>query len=106
VRFAAADPLWLSTAYERATAYIAVHRALGENPVPYFHEVERIMLEHGGRPHWGKMHWQEATDLAERYPRFHDFTAVWARLDPDGVFLNTHLERVLTGEQRAASTAC
>jgi len=95
VRFAAADDLWLSTAHGRPTAYIAVHRALGEDPEPYFRAVESIMRGHGGRPHWGKMHWRTAGDLAPVYPRFDDFRALRDRLDPAGVFLNPHLRGVL-----------
>ena len=95
VRFAAADDLWLSTAHGRATAYIAVHRFGGEDPEPYFRTVESIMLAYGGRPHWGKMHWREAADLAPVYPRFEDFGRLRAQLDPDGLFLNPYLRRVL-----------
>ncbi|MGJ0203492.1 D-arabinono-1,4-lactone oxidase [Leucobacter sp. gxy201] len=95
VRFAAEDELWLSTAYRRRSAYIAVHRTAGEDFAPYFHEVERIMRRYDGRPHWGKMHWREAGDLAEAYPRFTDFTALREHLDPQGVFLNPYLRRVL-----------
>ncbi|MFA5606893.1 MAG: D-arabinono-1,4-lactone oxidase [Leucobacter sp.] len=95
VRFAAADDLWMSTAHGRTTAYIAVHRASGENPKPYFRAVEQIMRGYAGRPHWGKIHWRDAADLAELYPRFREFTALRARLDPGEVFMNGHLRRVL-----------
>lgn len=95
VRFAAADDLWMSTAYGRPTAYIAVHRVLGENPEPYFRAVEQIMQARGGRPHWGKMHWRTADDLADAYPKFDDFRELRERLDPRGVFLNPYLRGVL-----------
>lgn len=95
VRFAASDDLWLSTAYGRASAYIAVHRYHRENPTEYFEGFERIMLAYGGRPHWGKMHTLDAAQLAERYPRFADFVATRDRLDPEGRFTNTYLDRVL-----------
>lgn len=95
VRFAAADDLWLSTAHGRATAYIAVHRYWRVDPSEYFREIEQIMLEHGGRPHWGKLHTLSAPQLRERYPRFDDFLAVRERLDPERRFTNRHLERVL-----------
>lgn len=49
----------------------------------------------GGRPHWGKIHFQAADELTQRYPRFDDFVAVRDRLDPDLVFANTYLRRVL-----------
>ena len=95
VRFAAADDLWLSTAHGRASGYIAVHRYWQVDPSEYFREVERICLDHGGRPHWGKMHTLDADRLRERYPRFEDFLAVRDRLDPERRFGNSHLERVL-----------
>lgn len=95
VRFAAADDRWLSTAYDRASGYIAVHRYWRADPTAYFEAVERICLEHGGRPHWGKLHTLNAQQLQERYPRFDDFAAVRDRLDPDRRFTNRYLDRVL-----------
>ncbi|WP_091231445.1 D-arabinono-1,4-lactone oxidase [Microbacterium sp. 3J1] len=95
VRFAAEDDRWLSTAYGRATGYIAVHRYWRADPTVYFEAVEQIMIDHGGRPHWGKLHTLDADALRERYPRFDDFVALRDRLDPDRRFANRHLERVL-----------
>lgn len=97
VRFAAADDLWLSTAHGRATGYIAVHRYAREDPTDYFDAVEEIMTRLGGRPHWGKMHSLDAEALRRRYPRFDDFTALRDELDPDRVFGNAYLSRVLGG---------
>lgn len=95
VRFAAEDDRWLSTAYGRASGYIAVHRYWRADPTAYFEAVEQIMLEHGGRPHWGKLHTLTAEQLRARYPRFDDFTALRDRLDPDRRFTNRYLDRVL-----------
>ena len=95
VRFAAEDDRWLSTAHGRASAYIAAHRYWRADPTEYFGAVEAIMREHGGRPHWGKLHTQSADTLRERYPRFDDFLAVRDRLDPERRFGNRYLERVL-----------
>ncbi|WP_458042169.1 MULTISPECIES: D-arabinono-1,4-lactone oxidase [Bacteria] len=95
VRAAAADNLWMSTAHGRASGYIAVHRYWREDPTEYFAAIEPIMLAHGGRPHWGKMHALGAADFAERYPRFTDFVALRDRLDPDRRFANAYLDRVL-----------
>lgn len=95
VRFAAADDRWLSTAHGRDTAYIAVHRYWRADPTAYFGAVEEIMGEHGGRPHWGKLHTLTAETLRDRYPRFDDFVSVRDRLDPDRRFGNRYLERVL-----------
>lgn len=95
VRFAAGDDRWLSTAYERASGYIAVHRYWRADPTAYFEAVEHICLEYGGRPHWGKLHTLTAPQLRERYPRFDDFVALRDRLDPERRFTNRYLDRVL-----------
>jgi FAD-linked oxidoreductase len=95
VRFVAADDCWLSPAHDRDTTYIAVHQFRGVSWESYFRSVETIMLEYGGRPHWGKRHFQTAATLAERYPRWEDFRALRGRLDPEGRFSNLYLDRVL-----------
>ncbi|MDQ0644866.1 FAD-linked oxidoreductase [Microbacterium murale] len=95
VRFAAADDRWLSTAHGRESGYIAVHRYWRADPTAYFEAVERICLEHGGRPHWGKIHTLNAEQLRESYPRFGDFVALRDRLDPERRFANRYLDRVL-----------
>jgi FAD-linked oxidoreductase len=95
VRSAAADDIWMSTAYGRDSGYIAVHRYFREDPAEYFREVESIMAAHDGRPHWGKMHTLDATGLRALYPRFDDFLAVRDRLDPSRAFANPYLTHVL-----------
>jgi FAD/FMN-containing dehydrogenase len=103
VRFAAADDLWLSTAHGRETAYVAVHQYVRLPYARYFAAVERIVAQVGGRPHWGKMHWLEAEQLGALYPRFADAQRVRAEADPEGVFSNAYLDRLLgPGERRAA----
>lgn len=95
VRAAAADENWLSTAYRRETAYVAVHRYWRDDPRGYFAAVEAIARGHGGRPHWGKMHERTADDLVPVYPRLGDFLEVRDRLDPERVFANDYTRRVL-----------
>lgn len=95
VRTAPADDITLSTASGRETAYIAVHMYRGTPYQAYFTAAERIFTAHGGRPHWGKVHTRDAEYLAEAYPRFGEFTALRDRLDPDRVFGNDYLRRVL-----------
>jgi FAD-linked oxidoreductase len=95
VRAAAADDLWLSTAAGRESGYIAVHRYFREDHHEYFRAVEQIMRGYQGRPHWGKIHYQDAASLGELYPHHADFVAVRDRLDPDRVFANPYLQRVL-----------
>lgn len=95
VRTAAADDVWLSTAYGRDTAYVAVHQYVGMPYREYFDVFESIALAAGGRPHWGKLHTLGADELRERYPHFVDFTAIRDELDPDRRFANDYLRQVL-----------
>ncbi|HEY2443324.1 MAG TPA: D-arabinono-1,4-lactone oxidase [Streptosporangiaceae bacterium] len=95
VRFTAPDDAFLSTAYGRETCYIAAHQYAGMEYESFFRGFEAIMDEYGGRPHWGKRHYQQAATLRERYPAWDRFQAVRARLDPDGVFGNDYTRRVL-----------
>jgi L-gulonolactone oxidase len=95
VRFASADTPLLSTSHGRDTAYIAIHQDPKLAWEPYFREVERIMDSYGGRPHWGKRHFQTTKTLAKRYPRWEDFAAIRNRFDPERRFANAYTDRVL-----------
>jgi FAD-linked oxidoreductase len=89
------DDALLSTAYERPTAYIAVHQYVGMEYETYFRAVEAIMDEYGGRPHWGKRHYQSAATLRPRYPEWDRFAEIRERFDPERRFENDYLRRVL-----------
>ena len=95
VRFVAADEVMLSASHRQNTCYIAVHQDRHLDWEPYFRAVEKIADEYGGRPHWGKRHFQTAATLAPRYPRWDEFQALRAKLDPQGRFANAYTERVL-----------
>lgn len=95
VRFAAPDDVWLSSAYGRDTAYVAVHQFWRSDPTCLFTAVQQIMLAHEGRPHWGKEHRAGRDHLARVYPRLGDFLDARAAADPSGMFLNGHLRAML-----------
>lgn len=95
VRFVASDDVPLSMAHGRDSCFVAVHMARGVEYEEYFRGVERIMTGFGGRPHWGKLHFQTAADLAPRYPEWNRFVACRDRLDPERRFANPYLDRVL-----------
>ncbi|WGL53957.1 D-arabinono-1,4-lactone oxidase [Nocardioides sp. BP30] len=95
LRVAPADDVPLSTAYGRDSFYLAFHTHKAAEHRAYFALVEPILKAAGGRPHWGKVHTRGADDLAPLYPRFADFLALRDRLDPDRVFANDYLRRVL-----------
>ncbi len=94
VRFTASDDVPLSTSYGRDSAYIAVHVFKGMEYEPYFRDVENIMRQYEGRPHWGKIHFQQADNLSRVYPRFEDFLLARDQLDPHRVFENEYSRRV------------
>ena len=95
IRVAAADDVWLSTAYGRPSAYIAVHRYYRDPFAEYFLAVQGLLLAFGGRPHWGKLHSLGVEQLRSRYPRFDDALAVRDAVDPDRRFTNAYLDRIL-----------
>jgi L-gulono-1,4-lactone dehydrogenase len=95
VRVAAADDIWLSTAYGRDSAYIAVHQYAGLPYRAYFDLFESVVASVAGRPHWGKLHSLDAGRLGPLYPRFEDFRRVRAEVDPEARFGNAYLARVL-----------
>jgi FAD-linked oxidoreductase len=90
-RYVKKDDIWLSPAYERNSAFIAVHMYKGMPFESYFTRMEEIFARYGGRPHWGKMHSMTAEKLHSLYPRLADFLSVRAELDPAGLFVNPYL---------------
>ena len=86
VRFVAADDIPLSMAAGRDSAFVACHVFEGRGYEQYFRGVERIMAGAGGRPHWGKLHFQTAETLAPRYPEWSRFRAVRHQIDPQRGF--------------------
>jgi FAD/FMN-containing dehydrogenase len=95
-RFVKADDIWMSPATGRDSCYIAVHMYRGMPYEDYFAAIEEIFQRHEGRPHWGKLHTMKSEQLAEAYPRWHDFLRLREQLDPKGIFLNPYLESLFS----------
>ena len=95
VRVTPGDDPWLSTAYRRDSAYIAIHVFHASPHLEYFRDVESVMIGAGGRPHWGKMHTRSAEYLRQAYPKHGDFVALRDELDPERRFGNAYLAQVL-----------
>jgi FAD-linked oxidoreductase len=95
VRCTGSDDIPLSTSTGRRSAYIAVHMFKGSEYVEYFSAVEAILRKYEGRPHWGKIHNLNANDISSLYPDYQRFIEVRNQLDPEGVFTNDYLRRVL-----------
>jgi L-gulono-1,4-lactone dehydrogenase len=95
VRVTPGDDIWLSTAYGRSSAYIAIHVFHASPHQEYFRDVEAVMTAVAGRPHWGKMHTRSAEYLRQAYPKHGDFVALRDELDPERRFGNPYLTQVL-----------
>lgn len=96
LRSVAADDLWLSPAYEADVMGIHLTWVRDQSAVDAaVRLVEEGLLPLGARPHWGKAFAAGHDELAVAYPRLRDFAALRARMDPDGVFRNAYIDRVL-----------
>jgi xylitol oxidase len=98
IRTVAADRLWMSTAYDRAS--VALHFTW--KPVPaavadVLVDLERALSPFAARPHWGKVFRAGAAAIAPLYARHADFVRLTERLDPRGAFRNAWLEDNLLG---------
>jgi FAD-linked oxidoreductase len=94
-RYVRRDDTWLSmSSGDEDHAAISIHRTASEDYRPYFDLIEPIFWKYGGRPHWGKVHSLGARELSELYPKFKDFQALRAELDPEGRLLNDHLRKL------------
>ena len=90
-RTVAADDVWLSPFYRRASATIAVHQYHRVDTTELFTVCEAIFRKYEGRPHWGKRHTRTAEELESLYPKFADFLALRRKVDPGNKFLNAYL---------------
>jgi xylitol oxidase len=96
VRTVAADGLWMSPCYERASVAIhftwkkdwpAVQKLL---PV-----IEEQLARFDGRPHWGKLFTMTPARLQSLYKRLPEFLELMRSHDPRGKFRNAFLETYL-----------
>ncbi|MDA0978484.1 MAG: FAD-binding protein, partial [Proteobacteria bacterium] len=87
-RTVAADDIWLSMASGRDTVTISVHQDIREDETDYYRACESVFLSYGGRPHWGKVNYLSAAQLAGLYPQYENWWRIRKELDPDGIFLN------------------
>ncbi|WP_062070085.1 FAD-binding protein [Demequina sediminicola] len=95
LRTIAADGLWLSGAYGRATLAIHFTWRNDEEAVSRLTpRIENALAPFGARPHWGKVHTMDADAVAAVTPRLADARDEFERLDPEGRFANAHLRKL------------
>lgn len=96
VRTVAADRLWLSPAHGRDT--VALHFTWVPDTaavLPVLALIEKALAPYDARPHWGKVFSTDPGLVRASYPRMDDFRALAAATDPDRVFANAFLDRLL-----------
>ncbi len=99
VRTIAADDLWMSTAFERAS--VAAHFTWlpdWDSVREVLPVIEDALAPFEPRPHWGKLFTMPPDVIRSAYPRLPDFVAQVERLDPNGTFRNAFLRRNIIGE--------
>ena len=95
-RTVAADNVWLSPARGRATVTVSIHEDVERDETAYYKDAETVFRAHGGRPHWGKVHYLSGEDLAADYDHWQDWWRVRDEVDPTGVLLNDALRKLRT----------
>jgi len=95
-RTVAADNVWLSPARGRATVTVSIHEDVERDETAYYEDAETVFRAHGGRPHWGKVHYLSGEDLAADYDHWQDWWRVRDEVDPTGVLLNDALRKLRT----------
>ncbi|WP_439488983.1 D-arabinono-1,4-lactone oxidase [Algoriphagus sp.] len=94
-RTIAADDVYLSPSFSRDSVSMSILQNVDLEYQSYFDDLEPIFRAHGGRPHWGKKHSLTAEEIRDMYPKWDDFMKLRRQLDPDNIFLNDYLTRIL-----------
>ena len=100
VRFSKPDNIMLSPSYNRDSCWIGTLMFRPYNISPgwvyqYFEEYEKIMKKYNGRPHWAKWFTMNTQELTESYPEFRNFQKIRRQLDPNNLFANEWVLRVM-----------
>jgi L-gulonolactone oxidase len=95
MRFVKGDEGWLSPAHGQDVCQLGVYAAWGADVDAYFSDYRAAGQMWGARPHWGKELDVTPDDVARWYPRASDFWELARTLDPEGVFRNELLDRIV-----------
>ncbi|HEY0813671.1 MAG TPA: D-arabinono-1,4-lactone oxidase [Pseudonocardia sp.] len=91
VRSIAADDAWLSGFSDQDSISISI---CGHEQLDYrrfLAAVSDVLDPFAGRPHWGKIFYQDRERMRELFPRFDDFVRMRRELDPTNMFLSPEL---------------
>lgn len=94
-RYVRGDDAWLSPAYGRDSLQVGLYIGDSADVSAYYALGSELAAEYGGRPHWGKEADFDPARVAAVFPKAAAFRELAAALDPNGVFRNDFLDRVL-----------
>lgn len=95
LRYVKGDEAWMSPAHGGDVVQLGAYTALPAYRRAYFDAFWAEMRALGARPHWGKEMEHAAAEIRELYPQADRFTALRDEVDPERVFANRFLDRVL-----------
>ena len=101
LRCTGASQSWLSPAWQQPSCYFgfvvyyAEDGSLSADGVAFLREVEKLLAEEGGRPHWGKYFDASLYRWDEIYPQMAAFREVREALDPQHKFSNAFTQQLL-----------
>lgn len=96
LRCTGASSAWLSPAFDQPTCffgfvvYYADDGSLSEAGLHFLSEVEKLLAQEGGRPHWGKYYDASLYHWRDLYPHWDRFRALREQLDPHHRFSNDY----------------
>ncbi|MBT8201308.1 MAG: FAD-binding protein [Acidimicrobiia bacterium] len=95
IRTTAADELWMSPAYQRASLCIGfTWRKHPAEVAALLPAIEAALEPFEPRPHWGKLFDFEGVDVSDRFERFPGFKRLARSYDPTGKFSNRFLRKI------------
>ncbi|WP_031497250.1 D-arabinono-1,4-lactone oxidase [Bryobacter aggregatus] len=98
IRTIAADDLWMSPCYKRAS--VAIHftwKQDWESVRRVLPQIEKALSPYQVRPHWGKLFTIAPKELQAKYARLPDFVRLANKYDPKGKFRNDFLNANIFG---------
>lgn len=93
-RLVAGDDIWMSPFNNGPAASISFHQYAKMPWQTVFTEMEAVLADAAGRPHWAKRHTLTAADVHRLYPRAGDFVTACKAWDPAGKFANAHMNQL------------
>jgi FAD/FMN-containing dehydrogenase len=91
-RFGKSNPGLLSFPIEGYT--LALDLPVADGLIPLLHELDRIVLNYGGRIYLAKDAVMTSQTFAAMYPKLEQFRTIKRKLDPRGLFSSTQARRL------------